>query len=74
MPWPDGDLDRFRLRLCENAKVKITIVRTGSSVYFSSLKSLSRPLCCAFFAYFQAPFFLLRVFTQPRLEADIWLR
>ena len=65
------DFDRFRLRLCENAKVKFTIVRTGSSFYFSSLKTQSRPLYCAFFAYFEAAFSLPRVFTQPRLKADV---
>jgi hypothetical protein len=59
--WNPGqldNLDRFRLRLCENAKVKFTIVRTGSSFYFSSLKTLSRPLSCAFFAYFEVVFLL----------------
>jgi hypothetical protein len=51
-------LVQFRLRLCESAKVKFTIVRTGSSFYFSSLKTLSKPLYCAFFAYFEVVFLL----------------
>jgi hypothetical protein len=60
------------LRLCENAKVKFTVVRTGSSFYFYSMKTQSRPLYCAFFAYFEATFVLSGVFTQPLLDADIW--
>jgi hypothetical protein len=46
-------------------------VRTGASFYFSSLKPENRPRYCAFFAYFEAAFFLPGVFTQPRLQAVV---